>query len=84
MEWVQPAGGVVCFPRLKVDPSFDPGRFYRGLLETHGTYVGPGHWFEMPRHYMRIGFAWPGEQQLRDGLAAISAAIREQMPRAGG
>jgi aspartate/methionine/tyrosine aminotransferase len=82
MEWVEPSGGVVCFPRLKVPASFDLDRFYRSLLETHGTYVGPGHWFDMPRHYMRIGFAWPGEQQLRDGLAAISAAIREQMPEA--
>jgi len=81
IEWVEPAGGVVCFPRLKVDASFDLDRFYRSLLETHGTYVGPGHWFEMPRHYMRIGFAWLSEQQLRDGLAAISAAIREQMPK---
>lgn len=83
MEWVEPAGGVVCFPRLKVDAAFDLDRFYRSLLETHGTYVGPGHWFEMPRHYMRLGFAWVGEQQLRDGLAAISAAIREQMPKDG-
>ncbi|OZI60491.1 aminotransferase class I/II-fold pyridoxal phosphate-dependent enzyme [Bordetella genomosp. 11] len=84
MEWVEPAGGVVCFPRLKVDASFDLDRFYRSLLETHGTYVGPGHWFDMPRHYMRIGFAWLGEQQLRDGLTAISSAIREQMPESGG
>ncbi len=22
--------------------------FYRRLLEGHGAYVGPGHWFEMP------------------------------------
>ncbi|ARP81623.1 aspartate aminotransferase [Bordetella genomosp. 8] len=79
MEWVEPTGGVVCFPRLKVPASFDLDRFYRSLLERHGTYVGPGHWFDMPRHYMRIGYAWVTEQQLRDGLAGISAAIREQL-----
>lgn len=79
MEWVEPAGGVVCFPRLKVPKDFDLDRFYRSLLENHGTYVGPGHWFEMPRHYMRIGFAWPTERELRDGLAGISAAIHEQV-----
>ena len=78
MEWVEPAGGVVCFPRMKLRPEFDVDRFYKSLLETHGTYVGPGHWFEMPKWYMRIGFAWPTEQQLRDGLAGISAALREQ------
>lgn len=83
MEWVEPAGGVVCFPRLKVPASFDLDRFYRGLLENHGTYVGPGHWFDMPRRYMRIGYAWVTEEQLRDGLAGISAAIREQVAPQG-
>ena len=78
MEWVEPSGGVVCFPRMKVGPGFDVERFYRSLLTNHGTYVGPGHWFEMPRHYMRIGYAWPTESQLRAGLAGISAALREQ------
>ena len=78
MEWVEPSGGVVCFPRMKLRPGFNVDRFYRSLLETHGTYVGPGHWFEMPKWYMRIGFAWPTEQQLRDGLMGISAALREQ------
>ncbi len=77
VEWVEPSGGVVCFPRLTVGSGFDPDRFYRSLLERHGTYVGPGHWFEMPRNFIRIGFAWPAEQQLRDGLAGISAAMRE-------
>ncbi len=78
VEWVEPSGGVVCFPRMTVGKRFDLDRFYTSLLENHGTYVGPGHWFEMPRNYMRIGFAWPTEQQLRDGLAGISAAIRAQ------
>lgn len=78
MEWVAPAGGVVCFPRMIVPNEFDIERFYRSILEQHGTYVGPGHWFEMPKRYMRIGFGWPNEQQLRDGLAGISAALHEQ------
>lgn len=78
MEWVEPRGGVVCFPRMRMRPGFNVDRFYRSLLETHGTYVGPGHWFEMPKWYMRIGFAWPLEPELRAGLAGISAALREQ------
>lgn len=78
MEWVAPSGGVVCFPRMTTNPTFDIDRFYQSLLHDHGTYVGPGHWFEMPKRYMRIGFAWPSEQELRDGLTAISAALREQ------
>jgi aspartate/methionine/tyrosine aminotransferase len=77
MEWIAPAGGVVCFPRMKASASIDVDRFYASLLSTHGTYVGPGHWFEMPKTFMRLGFGWPDEQQLRDGLASISAALRE-------
>lgn len=78
MEWVEPRGGVVCFPRMRLRPEFNMDRFYTSLLETHGTYVGPGHWFEMPKWYMRIGFGWPTEPELRDGLTGISAALREQ------
>ncbi len=78
IEWIEPAGGVVCFPRLRVPGHFDTARFYRSLLENHGTYVGQGHWFEMPDEYLRIGFGWPTHAQLRGGLAGISAALREQ------
>ena len=78
IEWVEPAGGVVCFPRLKVPGAFDTARFYRSLLETHGTYVGQGHWFEMPDTFMRIGFGWPTLAELRAGLDGISAALNEQ------
>ena len=79
MEWVPPAGGVVCFPRMKPDVQIDIDQFYASLLATHGTYVGPGHWFEMPKSYMRLGFGWPGERELRDGLAGVSAALRESL-----
>ena len=76
MEWVAPAGGVVCFPRMTAEVTPDLDQFYATLLATHGTYVGAGHWFEMPKTYMRIGFGWPGEQELRDGLAGVSKALR--------
>lgn len=46
------------------------------LLDEHGTYVGPGHWFEMPKRFFRVGFGWPKEAELRGGLEAISAALR--------
>ncbi|QPC90168.1 pyridoxal phosphate-dependent aminotransferase [Mesorhizobium sp. INR15] len=77
VDWVRPEGGVVGFPRLNVDPDFDLDRFYVNLLENHGTYVGPGHWFEMPKRFFRVGFGWPTEAELRGGLDAISAAVRE-------
>jgi aspartate/methionine/tyrosine aminotransferase len=72
LEWVPPQGGVVCFPRMKADPS----NFYRRLLENHGTYVGPGHWFEMPDTFFRLGYGWPTRAELEAGLDAISRALR--------
>ncbi len=78
VEWVAPQGGVVCFPRLRGGPGFSAARFYASLLARHGTYVGPGHWFERPDTYMRIGFAWPTRDELAAGLAGISAALEEQ------
>ncbi|HET6253732.1 MAG TPA: pyridoxal phosphate-dependent aminotransferase [Puia sp.] len=76
-EWIEPAGGCVCFPRLRQPEEGDVGRFYRILLEKYGTYVGPGHWFEMPRHYMRVGFGWPSREALLDGLAALTMAWKD-------
>jgi aspartate/methionine/tyrosine aminotransferase len=75
LEWVRPSGGVVCFPRMKSDPPGGTDAFYRRLLENHGTYVGPGHWFEMSDRHFRLGFAWPTAEELEGGLAGISAAL---------
>jgi len=76
MEWVEPRGGVVCFPRIRLEAPVDVDEFYRVLNEVHGTYVGPGHWFEQSRRHMRIGYAWPLPDDLEAGLTAISGAIR--------
>ena len=76
LEWVPPAGGVVCFPRMRVAPAGGTQAFYRRLLEVHGTYVGPGHWFEMPDTYFRLGYGWPTASELEAGLDGISRALR--------
>ncbi len=76
MEWVEPSGGVVCFPRIRPDVPVDVDEFYRVLSEVHGTYVGPGHWFEQSRRHMRVGYAWPLPDELDAGLTAISGSIR--------
>jgi len=76
LEWVPPNGGVVCFPRMRAQPVGGTDAFYRRLTETHGAYVGPGHWFEMPDTYFRLGYGWPTSEELTAGLQAISAALR--------
>jgi DNA-binding transcriptional MocR family regulator len=52
----------------------DAQGFYRRLAE-HGAYVGPGHWFEMPDQYFRLGYGWPASGQLEKGLESISKAL---------
>lgn len=77
MEWVEPKGGVVCFPRIKKEVNVDLAKFYKTLNEKHKTYVGPGHWFEMEDNYMRIGFGWPGVEELKKGVERIENALNE-------
>jgi threonine dehydratase/aspartate/methionine/tyrosine aminotransferase len=74
LEWVRPAGGVVCFPRMREAPPGGTGAFYKRLME-HGTYVGPGHWFEVPDTYFRLGYGWSSESELELGLRGISHAL---------
>jgi aspartate/methionine/tyrosine aminotransferase len=76
LEWVPPQGGVVCFPRIKAEPPGGTAVFYQRLLESHGTYVGPGHWFEMSDRFFRLGYGWPTRQELEAGLDGISKALR--------
>lgn len=75
-EWIEPAAGVVGFPRLRPEIEIDVGRFYRTLLEEHGTYVGPGHWFERDERCFRLGFAWPTREELERGLEALDLAAK--------
>lgn len=76
MEWVEPKGGCVCFPRIKPDVPVDVDAFYRMLTMDFGTYVGPGHWFEQSRRHFRLGFGWPTLPELKGGLQGISSALR--------
>lgn len=76
LDWVRPDGGVVCFPRMRKEPAGGTAAFYERLLQQHGTYVGPGHWFGMPDTYFRLGYGWPTRAELQGGLEGISKALR--------
>lgn len=76
LEWNAPQGGVVGFVRMAGEPRGGTAGFYERLLNEHGTYVAPGHWFDLPDSYFRLGYGWPTREQLQAGLVAISAALR--------
>jgi len=73
-EWVEPKAGVVGFPRIRPEIDVDVDAFYRSLLDEHGTYVGPGRWFDQDPRFFRLGFAWPTEAELKDGLEGLDRA----------
>ncbi|MFW9906161.1 MAG: aminotransferase class I/II-fold pyridoxal phosphate-dependent enzyme [Candidatus Thorarchaeota archaeon] len=79
MEWVKPAGGVICFPRIKPSVNIDIERFYESLKMKYKTFVAPGHWFEVEKRFMRIGYGYPSQQELEGGLHSISEAIKESL-----
>lgn len=80
LGWVEPTGGVVCFPWIKNHDTVKIENFYKILNDKYETFVGPGHWFEMPKHFMRIGFGWPKTSELEEGLRRISKTLTEIQP----
>jgi aspartate/methionine/tyrosine aminotransferase len=74
LEWVPPQAAVVAFPRFRSEVRVDTASFYDLLLKEYRTAVGPGHWFEMDDRYLRIGYGYPDEKAMRDGLHRIEEA----------
>lgn len=79
LEWVEPQGGVVCFPRFKAEHALNLPLFYQRLQAEYHTFVGPGHWFEMDDRYMRLGYGWPTADALVQGLAFIEQAAADAL-----
>ncbi|MEO7274595.1 MAG: pyridoxal phosphate-dependent aminotransferase [Vicinamibacterales bacterium] len=73
LEYVDPQGGTVVFPRLR--GVTDATRFVDRLAHEYGLAVAPGHFFEAPAHFrLGIGGATSavdaGLTQLRSALDA--------------
>jgi aspartate/methionine/tyrosine aminotransferase len=77
LQWLRPAAGAFCCTRLNPD-AFGPSdvrRFYDRLAGRR-TAVAPGSWFGDSAHVMRLGLAYPPDDQLAEGLDIISDALR--------
>jgi aspartate/methionine/tyrosine aminotransferase len=79
LEWVVPEAGVICFPRFKKEVQINIDAFYETLYHSYKTLVGPGHWFDMDKRYMRIGYGWPTPEALKKGLENITHAIKDHL-----
>lgn len=76
LEWVEPKGGVVCFPRLKNGATTD--ELCRTMATKYRTFTVPGYGFGMNRH-LRIGFGGDAEE-LSEGLKRLTQALKEYTP----
>ena len=77
LEWVEPKGGCVCFPRIKKNIKLNIDKFYNILLNKYSTYIGKGHWFDEDERFMRIGYSWDKTEKLQKGLHNVLKAIEE-------
>jgi aspartate/methionine/tyrosine aminotransferase len=76
VEWVEPRGGTVAFPRLvDVDDASD---FVTRLARDYDTAVVPGRFFEAPSHFRIATGGAPAA--FAAGLAAVGDAL-ESEPR---
>lgn len=73
LTWVEPDGGIVCFPRLENESNAD--RFCAHLRSAYETAVVPGKFFEAPRHF-RLAFG-VSTDILEKGLANISRTLKD-------
>jgi len=73
LDWVEPAGGIVCFPRVRQEDGGD--RLAEILRHTYETSVVPGQFFEDPQNF-RLGFG-VNPRLLAEGLENIKSALRD-------
>ncbi|MHB8053844.1 MAG: pyridoxal phosphate-dependent aminotransferase [Candidatus Aminicenantales bacterium] len=75
LDWVEPDGGIVAFPRVVARVGEEDGgdRLARELRETKDTLIVPGSFFEDARHF-RLGFGLEAGL-LRLGLANIRSKL---------
>ncbi|MHA1945702.1 MAG: aminotransferase class I/II-fold pyridoxal phosphate-dependent enzyme [Candidatus Hodarchaeales archaeon] len=79
LEWIEPQGGCICFPRIKQNINIDIDNFYAILKKTYKTFVAPGYWFEVNKRFMRLGFGYPSNKELESGLQCITNAIEDSI-----
>jgi len=72
VEWVLPHGGIMCFPRYRVNMSSI--ELCQKLLDDHGVMVIPGEYFNMDGH-IRLCYTC-SEDVLTSGLNALGNGLK--------
>jgi aspartate/methionine/tyrosine aminotransferase len=72
LEWVEPDGGIVCFPKYHLDvPSV---ALCQRLLDEERILVNPGAYFNQEGHF-RLSYGLD-EETLESGLRALGSALK--------
>ncbi|CAN5671902.1 aminotransferase [soil metagenome] len=77
LEWIEPGGGTVVFPRVR--GMADTSALAERLLLERETAIVPGRFFEAPEHF-RLGFNIETDR-LAGGLEALTAELDAQRGR---
>ncbi len=77
LEWVEPSGGVVCFPRVKQHLTLDNVKFYERLLSEYATFVGAGHWFDESDCSFRLGFGYLNTEDFKEALVRLNSCLED-------
>jgi len=72
VEWVLPHGGIMCFPRYRLEMSSID--LCQKLLDDHGVMVVPGEFFNMDGH-IRLCYTC-SEEALKSGLNALGNGLK--------
>jgi len=73
VEWVVPDGGIMCFPRYKLELSSKA--LCQKLLDDHRILVIPGDYFGLDGH-IRLSYTC-SKGALKRGLDALAGALRK-------
>ncbi len=74
LSWVEPADGVICFPRIET-PLVNGDILADVLRSQHDTSIVPGSFFGQPQHF-RLGFG-VSPNTVEAGLYNIRKALRK-------
>ena len=75
LEYVEPAGGTVVFPRIR--DVADTSGFADRLLAERDTAIVPGRFFDAPAHF-RLGFSG-ASATVEEGLTRLALALDERV-----
>jgi aspartate/methionine/tyrosine aminotransferase len=71
LDWVEPDGGIVCFPKYHLDVTSVP--LCQRLLDEAGILVNPGAFFNQEGHF-RLSY-WVDSEVLERALRALGDAL---------